>query len=165
MYLIDKGIDNRLDKPYYGSTFPQRLEQGELWEYLVLLELEKLGLSAYRPQQTFPKQSKMYGLHQRDIHLRIDKVRRAVLEVKSRREPFKYQNVLIGDVAGWDKKQFTVTAVIVVCQTTGECRVASGESSEWVRVKSRALSYAIPIPLFSPLDVWADAIKQGLYNL
>lgn len=164
MYLIDKGNDERLDRPYYGTAFRDRLETGELWEYLVVQNLRNLKIDAYRPQQHFPVQNKMYGLHQRDIHIKLDKVRRLVVECKSRRNPFSFPNVLVGDCQSFDRKQFTVGAIVVVDTVTGDCRVAPGDKSEWLRVQSKFLSYSIPLHLFSPLDAFADAVKDGLYN-
>ena len=115
MYLI-KLPDCNEGNRYYSNNFETRLSIGEMYENLVLRELEQLGLSAYRPQQKFPKQSKMYGKHQRDLHLRLNYVRRLIIEVKSSgTRPFKRPSVLIGDCAGWERKAFRVGAIITIC--------------------------------------------------
>ena len=164
MYLIDKGTDERLDLPYWGSTFLQRKLCGELWEDLAVRELVALGLSAYRPKQVF-KTPKHYTLHQRDIHIKIgDTPRRLVVECKSRRSPFGFASVDIGDTKGWDLKQFPVAAVIVIDSVTGEARTAPGDSSCWLVRKNKNICYSVPIGLFSPLNIFADAVKDGLYS-
>ena len=166
MYLIKlpEGIDNR----YYGHHFLKRLEIGHFYENLVVTELRSLGLEAYRPnQEKLPKTDRMTARHQTDILVKIDPVRRLTVEVKSRADVWKYPSILIGDTESWDLKRRPVNAVIVVCNKTGETRVAPGNSNreEWLRMMpAKKLSYSIPVNLFCPLDVWADSILDGLYN-
>ncbi len=166
MYLIDKGCDTRLDRPYYGTPFPLRVETGNLWEDLVVLNLRALGVEAYRPRQIFPKKDKkLYGLLQRDILIKLNRTRRLVVEVKARRDPWRFPNVLVGDVASFNKKMFTIGAIVIADSLTGDCRVApAGDMSEWLTVQSKALSYSIPLHLFSPLDAFADAVLDGAFD-
>lgn len=164
MYVISKGDTDQPYRTYWGSNFPARKAVGELWEDLAVDELNNLGLSAYRPLQTFKKAS-MYTLHQRDILIKLDQVKRLTLEVKSRVSPFTYQSVFVSDILNYELKRFRVDAILVIDQLTGEARVAPGDSSEWLRIKgTKKLSYAIPLRLFSPLDCWVQAIKDGLYR-
>lgn len=166
MYTLEKNGDTRLDRPFYGTPFPLRVETANLWEELVALNLRAMGVNAYRVKQNLPKRDKMFSLHQQDLHIKLDKVRPLVVEVKARRNPWSFGDVLVGDVASYDRKMFTVGAIVVIDSLTGSCMTAPGDSSEWLRVKkfNKELSYSIPLRLFSPLDAFAQTVKDGCYN-
>lgn len=165
MYLINlpEGITNR----YYGAHFLKRLEIGNFYEDLVVAELRSLGLDAYRPnQKKLPKTDRMTARHQTDILVKVSKAKRLTVEVKSRASVWKHPSILVGNVDSWDLKRRSVGAVIVICQSSGQTAVATGNTEEWLRMKvgSHKLSYAIPTRLFTPLNLWADSILSGLYE-
>ena len=101
--------------------------------------------------------------HQRDLLVKIGKVKRLSLEVKALcPAAFRQSMIQVGCCPKWDEKQFRVDALILINQETAEAFVAP-EPETWLRQKGRdggQLCYAVPWHLLSPLEAWVDYIKD-----
>jgi hypothetical protein len=103
--------------------------------------------------------------HQRDILVKIDRVKRLSVEVKALTpSAFDRANIQIGCCEKYDKKEFRIGAIVLINQATGDAWVASGEMSEMLRQPSAdgddTFSYAVERSRLTPLDTWIDATKD-----
>lgn len=178
------------DVATYQEGYAQQLAIGEAWEELVALTLTDAGLTAYRPDQHFIRTSDLKRFrqkgcchwmdhgdnqgedyytdltllrpYQRDILVKLDKVRRLSVEVKALcAAAFDYYQIHVGCCEKWDEKRFKVDILILVNQATGEA-YAVEPMEGWLRAKlGTKLDYAVPRHLLSPLAAWVDAIKDS----
>lgn len=107
--------------------------------------------------------------HQRDVLVKLDKVRRLSVEVKALTpSAFEFAQIQIGCCEKYDHKRFKVNAIVLINQDTGEAWVASGEKSEMLKQRTKSgddgLSYAVERSRLTPLDVWIDVTKD-MYGL
>jgi hypothetical protein len=107
--------------------------------------------------------------HQRDILVKIDKVRRLSVEVKALTpRAFAFAQLQIGCCPKYDNKKFRIAAIVLINQETGEAWVASGEKSEMLRQRTKngdnGFSYAVERSRLTPLDIWIEVTKD-IYGL
>lgn len=172
----------------YGAA----LALGQSYEDLLVYNLTQLGLESYRPSQVFicPYQRQLdrragkchlkpYGgqlvsighrpdllrPYQRDVLVKVSKVRRLSLEVKAL-TPLAFQQSLVhfGCTAKWDSKMYRVDAIVLINQQTLEAWVVPADPEAWNRVRAirgNGYDYAIPRSLLTPLAAWVSYI-QGL---
>lgn len=105
--------------------------------------------------------------HQRDLLVKIGKVKRLSVEVKALcPAAFRQSMVQVGCCPKYDLKQFRIDALILINQETAEAFVAP-EPETWLRQKGRdggQLCYAVPWHLLTPLEAWVDYIKDRYIN-
>lgn len=107
--------------------------------------------------------------HQRDVLVKLDKVRRLSVEVKALTpRAFDFAQIQIGCCPKYDLKRFKVEAIVLINQETGEAWVASGDLSEMLKQRTKNgdddFSYAVERSRLTPLDIWIDATKD-MYGL
>jgi hypothetical protein len=112
---------------------------------------------------------------QRDVLVKLDKIRRLSVEVKALcPAAFNFYNIHVGCCPKWDKKlelpgqMAKINILILINSATGEA-YAVQPMEGWLRVKTKGgggdtLDYAVPRHLLSPLDIWVDSVKDGLYQ-
>lgn len=103
--------------------------------------------------------------HQRDILVKIDRVKRLSVEVKALTPgAFDRANIQIGCCEKYDKKEFRIAAIVLINQVTGDAWVASGDKSEMLKQRSAdgddTFSYAVERSRLMPIDIWIDATKD-----
>lgn len=103
--------------------------------------------------------------HQRDILVKIDKVRRLSIEVKALTpSAFNRAYIQVGCCDKYDKKRFRIDALVLINQLNGEAFAFTGDTTEMLRQRdadgSDGYSYAIEKAKLKPIDAWIDAIKD-----
>lgn len=134
-------------------------------------------LPGFKPDPTYrilpgdprPIDKSLLRKHQRDVLVKIDKVRRLSIEVKALTPAaFERHSIQVGQVEKYKEKGFKIYAIVLINQATGEAWAASGNVSEMLRQRSAnrdgTYSYAIERSKLTPLDIWVDATKD-IYGL
>jgi hypothetical protein len=155
-YIIPRPTDLRTSTQ---DSYKRSLAIGEAYEDIIVNELAKHGLEAYRPlQRALP--GHLLRAHQIDILIKSGPVKRVPMEVKARNSPWSYPNVFVGCVEKWDRKKH-VGHLTVIDQVTGDTRVTPVLMHRWQRVRGSngELSYAVPRYDFSPFDAFIDWFK------
>lgn len=176
-----------------SDSYSTMLKRGQLGEETIAAALTASGLPSYRPDQRFicvyelqdirqqgfcklttdyRKQKVSKGFkpellkrHQRDVMVKIGKVKRLSVEVKVLTPAaFKAPMTHIGCTTKWDEKRFNVDILILVNVGTGEAFAVSPYEGrtrvEKLNPYDDGYDYAIPKHLLSPLEAWIDAIKD-----
>lgn len=145
-------------------SFPQSLVAGESWEQWLVEKLNnEVGISCYRPNQLalYNCALSIFAKQQRDVHVKIpNTVRRLVVEVKSRNEPFGYPTIDVGAKRCWDSKMFPVYSLAVICQISQTIKFtpADKETREksWKVRKNKDVCYSVPRSLFQTFEEWIN---------
>lgn len=103
--------------------------------------------------------------HQRDVLVKIDKVKRLSIEVKALTpKAFDRSYIQVGCCEKYDKKAFRIDALVLINQLTGEAFAFTGDTTEMLRQKDAdgagGYSYAIEKARLSPIDAWIAAAKD-----
>lgn len=168
---------------------------GQRWEQALADHLTALGLPAYRPSQFFISardhqldrkggscwfklrtnisecfKPELLRPYQRDVLVKLDKVRRMSVEVKALcPAAFNAVYIQVGCCPKWDEKRFKVDALVLINQETGEAFVVAVnhdyEASGWVRQpscrgRSNEVCWAVPRKSLKPLAEWVEKMKS-----
>jgi hypothetical protein len=170
------------------------LKKGQLGEETIAAAITANGLPTYRPTQRFICVYELQGIrkqgfcrlttdyrkqkvskgfkpeqlrrHQRDVLVKIGKVKRLSVEVKALTpDAFQRSMIHIGCISKWDEKRFTVDILILVNVGTGEAFAASPYEGrtrvETLNPYSDGQDYAIHRSKLSPLEAWIDFVKAS----
>lgn len=131
----------------YGTT----LAIGQDYELALAQHLTDLGYPTYQPKQQMiesyrlqkykqtgrdrwlTETRRLYRTHQIDLMMKLDQVRRLIIEVKALTgAAFRKKDIHIGLAAKYDEKVPPVGAVMLINQDTGEIFVCPPKRKWWV---------------------------------
>jgi hypothetical protein len=178
------------------SSYARDLRLGQVYEQALADALTARGLPAYRPHQVFIPASSLQmdrqdgkcriiydhflgtyrsmwadpsllRPYQRDVMVKVSKVRRLSLEVKAL-TPSAFQAPLVhfGRVEKWDLKLFPVTAIVLINQQSLEAYTIPSAPEEWHRIRpihGNGHDYAVPRASLTPLEAWIDLTASGCH--
>jgi|GEM_PF-4640120 len=152
-------------------VFYSALVEAEYYEEMLVQRINRAGFQAYRPDQhnlekRLPEDPLIYTKQQHDVLIKVDKVKRLVIECKARYgSPFnKYSTILINNKFGIDTKEFPVHYYVIIDIDIKKAFVTSGSDEarkEWiVKDYSKDRSYAVPKKNFVSIDDWVDELHS-----